>query len=93
MKQFLITYLLFTILIYGSNNSKLAQTGFQFLSVSSDARAGGLKNSDAEPFDKVVIASAIPTLLASDVTLRNCNPVCPNFLFSVPKIIENATNI
>ena len=45
MKQFLITYLFFTILIYGSNNSKLAQTGFQFLSVSSDARAGGMADA------------------------------------------------
>ena len=45
MKQFLIIHLVFTMMIYGSNNDKLAQTGFQFLSVSSDARAGGMADA------------------------------------------------
>ena len=45
MKQFSIIHLVFTMMIYGSNNDKLAQTGFQFLSVSSDARAGGMADA------------------------------------------------
>ena len=32
MKQLLIIYLVFAMMIYGTNNDKLAQTGFQFLS-------------------------------------------------------------
>ena len=33
---------IFCSLVNGSDNTKLAQTGFQFLSVTSDARAGGM---------------------------------------------------
>ena len=44
MKYFLYFFILFS-LISGSENKKLAQTGFQFLSVSSDARAGGMADA------------------------------------------------
>ena len=33
---------IFYSLVSGADNTKLAQTGFQFLSVTSDARAGGM---------------------------------------------------
>ena len=43
------------MMIYGTDNDKLAQTGFQFLSVSSDARLAAdamttLKNGSASLF-------------------------------------------
>ena len=44
MKYFLYFFILFSLII-GSENKKLAQTGFQFLSVSSDARAGGMADA------------------------------------------------
>ena len=45
MERFSIIILIFAVIIYGSNDSKLAQTGFQFLSVPSDARAGGMADA------------------------------------------------
>ena len=45
MKQFIFIHLALTTMIFGLNNNKIAQTGFQFLSVSSDARAGGMADA------------------------------------------------
>ena len=37
-------YILFIFsIIFGTENRKLGQTGFQFLSVTSDARSGGIE--------------------------------------------------
>ena len=38
---------LFTLvsLLFSSENKKLAQTGFQFLSIASDARSGGMADA------------------------------------------------
>ena len=38
----IIILILFSSMVFGSENKKLAQTGFQFLSISADARGGGM---------------------------------------------------
>ncbi len=56
IKFHLAFILIFISSIFGDENKKLAQTGFQFLSVSSDARSGGM-------------ADAMTTLHAGSVSL------------------------
>ena len=40
--KYIFTFVLIVTISFGSENKKLAQTGFQFLSVSADARGGGM---------------------------------------------------
>ena len=44
MKQILSMFI-FVSLLFSSENKKLAQTGFQFLSIASDARGGGMADA------------------------------------------------
>ena len=45
MIKYLLSMLLSTSLLFSSENKKLAQTGFQFLSIASDARSGGMADA------------------------------------------------
>ena len=45
MTKYLLSMLLSTSLLFSSENKKLAQTGFQFLSIASDARSGGMADA------------------------------------------------
>ena len=45
MIRYLLSMLIFTSLLFSSENKKLAQTGFQFLSVVSDARSVGMADA------------------------------------------------
>ena len=40
--KYIFIHLIIISMVFGSGNKKLAQTGFQFLSISADARAGGM---------------------------------------------------
>ena len=40
--KYIFTFVLTVAIVFGSENKKLAQTGFQFLSISADARGGGM---------------------------------------------------
>ena len=45
MIKYFLSMLLSTSLLFSSENKKLAQTGFQFLSIASDARSGGMADA------------------------------------------------
>tara|TARA_Y100001980_G_C14545172_1_gene324612 strand:- start:1234 stop:2214 length:981 start_codon:yes stop_codon:yes gene_type:complete len=45
MTKYLLSMLLSTSLLFSYENKKLAQTGFQFLSIASDARSGGMADA------------------------------------------------
>ena len=45
MIKYLLPLVITISMIQGSENKKLAQTGFQFLSVMSDARSGGMADA------------------------------------------------
>ena len=45
MMKYCLSFLLLFGVVKGSENKKLAQTGFQFLSVTSDARSGGMADA------------------------------------------------
>ena len=45
MIKYLLSMLLSISLLFSSENKKLAQTGFQFLSIASDARSGGMADA------------------------------------------------
>ena len=45
MIRYVLSMLIFSSLLFSSDNKKLAQTGFQFLSVASDARSGGMADA------------------------------------------------
>ena len=40
--NYIFTFVLMVSISFGSENKKLAQTGFQFLSIPADARGGGM---------------------------------------------------
>ena len=45
MMKYLLHLVITMAMLQGSENKKLAQTGFQFLSVTSDARSGGMADA------------------------------------------------
>ena len=45
MMKYLLPLVITMAMLQGSENKKLAQTGFQFLSVTSDARSGGMADA------------------------------------------------
>ena len=45
MIRYVLSMLTVSSLLFSSDNKKLAQTGFQFLSVASDARSGGMADA------------------------------------------------
>ena len=45
MIRYVLSMLIVSSLLFSSDNKKLAQTGFQFLSVASDARSGGMADA------------------------------------------------
>ena len=45
MIRYVLLILTMLSLLFSSENKKLAQTGFQFLSISSDARSGGMADA------------------------------------------------
>ena len=45
MIRYVLSMLTVSSLVFSSDNKKLAQTGFQFLSVASDARSGGMADA------------------------------------------------
>ena len=45
MIRYVLSMLIVSSLLFSSDNKKLAQTGFQFLSVASDARSGGIADA------------------------------------------------
>ena len=74
---------LFTLvsLLFSSENKKLAQTGFQFLSIASDARSGGM-------------ADAMTTMHSNSVSIFfNCSfNSIHNYRFKVWRINKRYTS-
>ena len=83
MKRFSIIILIFAVIIYGSNDSKLAQTGFQFLSVSSDARAGGMADAMTTLTNGSASLFFNPAGLSKQTNLMNMNFSSNNWIADI----------
>jgi len=79
----LITHLIFAVIIYGSGNNKLAQTGFQFLSVSSDARAGGMADAMTTLTNGSASLFFNPAGLSKQTNLMNMNFSSNNWIADI----------
>ena len=60
-------------IIFGSENKKLGQTGFQFLSVTSDARSGGMADAMTTIHDKSTSLFSNPAGLSKQTELFDIN--------------------
>ena len=83
MRRFSIIILIFAVIIYGSNDSKLAQTGFQFLSVSSDARAGGMADAMTTLTNGSASLFFNPAGLSKQTSLMNMNFSSNNWIADI----------
>ena len=60
-------------IIFGTENRKLGQTGFQFLSVTSDARSGGMADAMTTIHDKSTSLFSNPAGLSKQTELFDIN--------------------
>lgn len=73
MKRFSIFILFLVSIIFGIKNKKLGQTGFQFLSVTSDARSGGMADAMTTIHDKSTSLFSNPAGLSNQTELLDIN--------------------
>ena len=70
-------------LIYSSDNKKLAQTGFQFLSVNSDARGGGMADAMITFHNNSVSMFSNPAGLARQTEFSDINFSSNNWIAGI----------
>ncbi len=73
MRNLFLYMLVIFSFIFGDENKKLAQTGFQFLSVSSDARSGGMADAMTTIHDKSTSLFSNPAGLSRQTELFDIN--------------------
>lgn len=73
MMKYCLSFLLLFGVVKGSENKKLAQTGFQFLSVTSDARSGGMADAMTTIHGKSVSLFFNPAGLSRQTELFDIN--------------------
>ena len=73
MRRFGFFILLLVSIIFATENKKLGQTGFQFLSVTSDARSGGMADAMTTIHDKSTSLFSNPAGLSKQTELFDIN--------------------
>ena len=73
MRRFGFFIFILVSIIFGTENKKLGQTGFQFLSVTSDARSGGMADAMTTIHDKSTSLFSNPAGLSKQIELFDIN--------------------
>ena len=73
MRRFGFFIFILVSIIFGTENKKLGQTGFQFLSVTSDARSGGMADAMTTIHDKSTSLFSNPAGLSKQTELFDIN--------------------
>ena len=73
MRRFCFFIFILVSIIVGTENKKLGQTGFQFLSVTSDARSGGMADAMTTIHDKSTSLFSNPAGLSKQTELFDIN--------------------
>ena len=73
MRRFGLFIFILVSIIFGTENKKLGQTGFQFLSVTSDARSGGMADAMTTIHDKSASLFSNPAGLSKQTELFDIN--------------------
>ena len=83
MRKFGFYIFFFFSIIFGTENRKLGQTGFQFLSVTSDARSGGMADAMTTMHDKSTSLFSNPAGLSKQTERFDVNFSSNNWIAGI----------
>ena len=83
MMKYLLPLVITMAMVQGSENKKLAQTGFQFLSVTSDARSGGMADTMTTIHGRSVSLFFNPAGMSRQTQLFDINFSANNWLAGI----------
>ena len=83
MRKFSFYIFFFFSIIFGTENRKLGQTGFQFLSITSDARSGGMADAMTTMHDKSTSLFSNPAGLSKQTERFDVNFSSNNWIAGI----------